>query len=155
MFSFLATHLGVVFPSSHPTLITSSSRTLCHHQNLLPSPQDFHLTHVVVSFTPFYPLQPLHSAPFAPSLVIRHCVLILNTCIDSVVTPGNLFLLIQKFISLLSPLWMSKGAHPNLRELFLRPTSIRSTFTSLRQPNLHSFRLLPRPVMPLLPFTFI
>ena len=43
-----------------------------------------------MSFTLFCPRKPLHSAPFAPSLVI-HCVVILNTCIDSVVTPGNPF----------------------------------------------------------------
>ena len=51
-----------------------------------------------------------------------------------------------------SPLWLSKGAHLHLRELFLRPTSVRSTSIALKQPNLHPFRLLSRPVTPLLAF---
>ena len=49
-------------------------------------------------------------------------------------------LLFQLVFSLL---WLPKGAHPHLWGLFLRPTSIRSTSTSLRQPNMHPFHLLP------------
>ena len=41
-------------------------------------------------------------------------------------------------------LWLPKRAHPHLLEIFLCPTSIRSTSTSLKQPNLHPFRMLPR-----------
>ena len=51
-----------------------------------------------------------------------------------------------------SPLWLSKGAHLHLRELFVCPTSIKSTSTALKQLNLHPFCLLSRPVMSLLAF---
>ena len=62
---------------------------------------------------------------------------------------SNCALLFQLVFSLL---WLPKGAHPHLQELFLRPRSIRRTSTLLRHPNLHPFCLLPRPVMPLLAF---
>ena len=68
---------------------------------------------------------------------------------DSSDPTGNHALLFQLVFSLL---WLPKGVHPHLRELFLRLTSIRSTSTSLRQPNMHPSRLLPRSVMPLLAF---
>ena len=42
------------------------------------------------------------------------------------------------------------GAHPHLRGSFLRPTNMRSTFVSLKQPNLPPLLWLPRPVMSLL-----
>ena len=45
---------------------------------------------------------------------------------------------------------LSQGAHPHLRKLFLRPVNMRSTFVSLKQPNLPPLLLLPRPIMSLL-----
>ena len=42
---------------------------------------------------------------------------------------------------------LSQGAHPHLKGSFLRPTNMRSTFVSLKQPNLPSLLMLPRPVM--------
>ena len=68
---------------------------------------------------------------------------------DPVDPTGNRALLFQLVFSLL---WLPKRAHPHLRGLFLHPTSIRSTSTSLKQSNLHPLRLLPRPVMPFLAF---
>ena len=44
---------------------------------------------------------------------------------------------------------LSQGTHPHLRGSFLRPVNMRSTFVSLKQPNLPSLLLLPRPVMSL------
>ena len=41
---------------------------------------------------------------------------------------------------------LSQGAHPHLKGSFLLPTSMRSTFVSLKQPNLPPLLLLPRPV---------
>ena len=82
-------------------------------------------------------LRPLHLQQ--PSLTFK----------DPTDPTGNRALLFQLVFSLL---WLPKGAHPQLRELFLHLTSIRSTSTSLRQPNLYPFRLLPRPVIPLLAF---
>ena len=45
---------------------------------------------------------------------------------------------------------LSQGAHPHLRGSLLRPVNMRSTFVSLKQPNLLPLLLLPRPVMSLL-----
>ena len=45
---------------------------------------------------------------------------------------------------------LSQGAHPHLRGSFLRPVNMRSTFVSLKHPNLPPLLLLPRPVMSLL-----
>ena len=42
---------------------------------------------------------------------------------------------------------VSRGAHPHLRKSFLHPVNMRSTFVSLKQPNLPPLLLLPRPVM--------
>ena len=44
---------------------------------------------------------------------------------------------------------LSQGAHPHLRGSFLRPTNMRSTFVSFKQPNLSPLLLLLRPVMSL------
>ena len=44
----------------------------------------------------------------------------------------------------------SQGAHSHLRVSFLRPGNMRSTFVSLKQPNLPPLLLLPRLVMSLL-----
>ena len=65
---------------------------------------------------------------------------------------GNRILFIQLTLLPFSLLWPENGAHLHLWGLFLRPTNIRSTSTSLRQPNLHPIRLLPRSVMLLLAF---
>ena len=54
------------------------------------------------------------------------------------------FLIIQH-VRVLSP-----GAHPHLRGSFLRPVNMRSTFVTLKQPNLPPSLLLPRLVMSLL-----
>ena len=45
---------------------------------------------------------------------------------------------------------LSQGAHPHLKGSFLHPANIRSTFVSLKQPNLPPLLLLPRLVMFLL-----
>ena len=45
---------------------------------------------------------------------------------------------------------LSHGAPPHLKGSFLRPENMRSTFVSLKQTNLLSLLLLPRPVMSLL-----
>ena len=45
---------------------------------------------------------------------------------------------------------LSQGAHSHLRGSFLRPTNMRSTFVSFKQPNLPPLLLLPRSVMSLL-----
>ena len=45
---------------------------------------------------------------------------------------------------------LSQGAHPHLRMSFLRLTNMRSTFVSLKQPNLSPLLLLPIPVLSLL-----
>ena len=45
---------------------------------------------------------------------------------------------------------LSQGAHPHLGMSFLHPTNMRSTFVSLKQPNLHPLLLLPRLIMFLL-----
>ena len=45
---------------------------------------------------------------------------------------------------------LSQGAHPHLRGSFLRSVNMRSTFVSLKQPNLPPLLLLPRPIMSLL-----
>ena len=45
---------------------------------------------------------------------------------------------------------LSQGAHLHLRGSFLRPTNMRSTYVSLKQPNLPLLLLLPRLVMSLL-----
>ena len=45
---------------------------------------------------------------------------------------------------------LSQGAHPHLKESFLRLAIMRSTFVSLKQPNLTTMLLLPRPIMSLL-----
>ena len=44
---------------------------------------------------------------------------------------------------------LSHGAHPHLKGSFLRPTNMRSTFVSLKQPNIPPLLLLPRPVISL------
>ena len=45
---------------------------------------------------------------------------------------------------------LSQGAHPHLRGSFLHLANMRSTFVSLKQPNLPPLLLLPRPVISLL-----
>ena len=45
---------------------------------------------------------------------------------------------------------LSQGAHPHLKESFLRPANMRSTFVSLKQPHLPPLILLPRLVMSLI-----
>ena len=45
---------------------------------------------------------------------------------------------------------LPQGAHPHLRKSALRPTSMRITFASLKQPNLHLLHMLLKPVMPML-----
>ena len=45
---------------------------------------------------------------------------------------------------------LSQGTHPHLRGSFLSPGNMRSTFVSLKQPNLPTLLLLPRPIMSLL-----
>ena len=45
---------------------------------------------------------------------------------------------------------LSQGAHPHLRGSFLRSVNMRSTFVSLKQPNLPQLLILPKPVMSLL-----
>ena len=45
---------------------------------------------------------------------------------------------------------LSQGAHPHLRGSFLHPVNMRSTFVSLKQPNIPPSLLLPRKVMSLL-----
>ena len=45
---------------------------------------------------------------------------------------------------------LSQRAHPHFRGSFLHPVNTRSTFVSLKQPNLPPLLLLPRPVMSLL-----
>ena len=45
---------------------------------------------------------------------------------------------------------LSQGAHPHLRGSFLHPANMRSTFVSLKQPNLPPLLLLLRPIMSLL-----
>ena len=42
---------------------------------------------------------------------------------------------------------LSQGAHPHLMRSFLRPANMRSTFVSLKQPNLPPLLLLPKPIM--------
>ena len=44
---------------------------------------------------------------------------------------------------------LSQGAHPHLRVSFLRPMNMRSTFVSIKQPNLPPLFLLSKPVMSL------
>ena len=44
---------------------------------------------------------------------------------------------------------LSQEALTHLKVSFLRPANMRSTFVSLKQPNLPSLLLLPRPVMSL------
>ena len=44
---------------------------------------------------------------------------------------------------------LSQRAHPNLRGSFLRLTNMRSTFVSLKQPNLLLLLMLPKSVMSL------
>ena len=87
-------------------------------------------------------LFPIAQHPPQTSLTFRN-VFNLNTLIFLVDLVG--------FVGF-SLLWLSKGVHPHLRELFLGPTSIRSTFTSLRQPNLHAFSMLTKPVICVLAF---
>ena len=86
--------------------------------------------------------------PFVFSNTLRH-IQALRSCLLL------LEVLVYRFDQLyvdFSSLWLLKGAHPRLRELFLHSTSTRSTFTSLKQPNLHPFCLLPKSIMPLLAF---
>ena len=45
---------------------------------------------------------------------------------------------------------LSQGAHPRLKGSFLRPANMRSTFVSLKRPNLPPLLLLPKSVMSLL-----
>ena len=45
---------------------------------------------------------------------------------------------------------LSQGAHPHLRGSFIHLANMRSTFVSLKQPNLPPLLLLPRSVMSLL-----
>ena len=45
---------------------------------------------------------------------------------------------------------LSQGAHPHLGVSFLRPVNMRSTFVSLKQPNLPPLLLLPKLAMSLL-----
>ena len=45
---------------------------------------------------------------------------------------------------------LSQGAHPHLRVSFLLLANMRSTFVSLKQPNLPPLLMLPRPIMSLL-----
>ena len=45
---------------------------------------------------------------------------------------------------------LSQGAHPHLKGSFLHPVSMRSTFVSLKQPNLPPLLLLPKLVTSLL-----
>ena len=52
VFSFPATHLGVMFPVSHPTRITSNSGTLYRHQNLLPTGKIIRQTFLVTAPSP-------------------------------------------------------------------------------------------------------
>ena len=72
--------------------------------------------------------------------------------IDAISYMANLLVLII-WLSLLIIQYvqvLSQGAHLHLRGSFLCPMNIRSTFISLKQPNLPLFLLLPRPVMSLL-----
>ena len=45
---------------------------------------------------------------------------------------------------------LPQGAHPHLKGSFLRSANMRSTFVSLKQPNLPPLLLLPKSVMSLL-----
>ena len=126
-----------------------------------------------MSFTLFCPRQPWHSTPFAPSPVICHYVVILSTCIDLVVTPGNYFVDSEVYLIIFSSMAVKGSSFPpsgviltpneNNEYLHLTqsakfvsilsvPRLVMLTSTSLREPNLHPFRLLLRPVMPLLAF---
>ena len=69
--------------------------------------------------------------------------------VDLVVMPIWLNLLIIHRLSLRLRV-PSQGACLCLRESFLRPTNMRSTFVLLRQPNLPPLLLLPSPVTSLL-----
>ena len=75
--------------------------------------------------------------PPLASLTFSSCVLPWYSCflVDSVGFVG------------FSLIWLPKGAHQHLWELFLHPTSIRSTSTSLKKPNLHPFHLLLKPII--------
>ena len=42
---------------------------------------------------------------------------------------------------------LSQAAHPHFKGSFLRPMNMRSTFVSLKQPNLPPLLLMPRPIM--------
>ena len=87
------------------------------------------------------------------NILNAHTAIGLDTpVIDAISYMADLFLLliwlsllIIQHVRVLSP-----GAHPHLRGSFLRPVNMRSTFVTLKQPNLPPSLLLPRPVMSLL-----
>ena len=72
-----------------------------------------------MSFTLFCPRQPWHSAPFAPSPVICHCIVILNTCIDPVVTSSNCFVDSEVYLIILSPMDVKGSSSPPSRVILM------------------------------------
>ena len=114
-----------------------------------------HPTPTSLTFGPLFSPTPANnpcSFLFLPTSTHLETLLTIWDFEETLWPSSNCILLIQLTLLPFSLLWLAKGAPPHLWELFLRPTNIRSTSTSLRQPNLHPFRLLPRPIMPLLAF---
>ena len=103
-----------------------------------------------MSFTLFCPWNPLHYAPFVPSPVVSHCFVILSTYIDSVVTPGNLFVDSKVYLIVFSSMAI-KGSTSLPLGVILTPNKYKE-YIHLTQATKSASSLLLRPVMPLLNF---
>ena len=87
------------------------------------------------------------------NILNAHIAIGLNTpMIDAISYIANLLILLiwLRLLIIQQVRVLSQGAHPHLKGSFLRPTNMRSTFISLKQPNLPLLLLLPRLVMSLL-----
>ena len=130
-----------------PLLVTSLHLQLRSHRSLSLSP----------CFSTLVPKNSICSYFYLRQLVLGLfyrldlLIFVFSNTLRHIQALGSCLLLGQFSVDFLS-LWRPKGAHPYLQELFLHPMSIRNTSTSLRQSNLYPFRLLLRPVMPLLAF---
>ena len=93
----------------------ASTNRLASRQQGLLCPWFFHLTLAAVSFTLFCPRLLWHSAPFMPSLIICHCVVILSTCIDPVVTPSNCFVDSEVYLIIFSSMAINESSSPPSR----------------------------------------
>ena len=87
------------------------------------------------------------------NVLTAHTVIGLDTpMIDAISYMANLLVLLiwLNLLIIQQVRVLSEEAHPHLKVSFLHPVNIRSTFVSLKQPNLPPLLMLPKLVISLL-----